>query len=177
MRLFRRTPKLPADRRPPLDPDERVLAWAAVADGAGTVVATNRGLWRSEPAGPARWGWHEIHKAVWSGRELAVTPAERVAERNGYLVTTDLPTRTFPLLEPGDLPEQVRARVTKSVAVTAHHRFDGGGVRVVARRVSGVDGLIWTVRHDPGTSMDDPAVIATTDELVTAARAVTTSDT
>ena len=29
--LFRRRPKLPADRRPPLERDERVLAWAAVA--------------------------------------------------------------------------------------------------------------------------------------------------
>ncbi|MFC7546036.1 hypothetical protein [Plantactinospora sp. GCM10030261] len=206
MRLFRRTPKLPADRRPPLDPEERVLAWAVVDRQAGTVVATNRGLWLPEPVGPStepvgpstvsepvklstvsapggpeatagpvagsrRCGWHEVHKAVWSGRELTVTPAERIAERDGYQVVADLPARTFLLLEPGELPEQVRARVTKSVAYTAHHRLDGGGVRVVARRVSGVDGLTWTVRYDPGTPPDDPSVIATTDALIVAARA------
>mgnify|MGYP003524668577 CR=1 FL=1 len=70
--VFRRRPKLPADRRPPLDRDERVLAWAESGDGV--VVATNRGIWLPGHAG--RVGWHEIHKTVWSGRELIVTPAE-----------------------------------------------------------------------------------------------------
>jgi hypothetical protein len=170
--LFSRKPKLPADRRPALDRDERVLAWAEVADGDGVVVATNLGLWL--PGRAHRLGWHDLHKAVWSGRELTVTPAERVAERDGYLVVRDRPAESYPLLEPGDVPEQVRARVTRSVGYTSHHPLGAGGARVAARRVSGVDGLTWTVRYDEGTAVDEPAVIEATDQLVSAARAATT---
>ncbi|MFB9235974.1 hypothetical protein ACFFWC_10515 [Plantactinospora siamensis] len=175
MGLFRRRPKLPADRRPALAADERVLAWAEVGEsggGDGVVVATNRGLWLPDVA--ERPGWHELHKAVWSGRELAVTPATGTAERDGYLVVADAPVRTYLLLAPGDLPEQVRARLTRSVGYTVHHRLDRGGLRVVGRRVSGVDGLTWTVRYDPGTPADDPAVVDRTGELVAAARAAAT---
>ncbi|WP_213455113.1 hypothetical protein [Rhizomonospora bruguierae] len=166
MALFRRVPKLPADRRPPLERDERVLAWSPVADGV--VVATTRGVWLP---GRGRLGWHEINKAVWSGRELTVTPAERVQERAGYAVIADADVLTYLLVEPGDVPHQVRARVTRSVAYTAHHRLGaGGGVRVAARRVPGVDGLTWTVRFDPGTDPGHPGV----DELVAEARAQAT---
>ncbi|GLI01116.1 hypothetical protein [Phytohabitans aurantiacus] len=166
MGLFRRKPKLPADRRPALDRDERVLAWAE--SGGGVVVATNRGLWLPEHD---RLGWHEIHKAAWSGRELAVTAATVVEEQEGYTVVADRLPLSYLLLDPGELPHQVRARVTKSVAYTEHHALpDGGGVRVVARRVSGVDGLTWTARYDPDTPPAPEAVA----DLVTAARAATT---
>lgn len=138
----------------------------------GVVVVTNRGLWL--PGAPRRLGWHQVHKAAWSGEELAITPAEVVAERDGYAVVADLPVRAYRLADPDDVPHQVRARVTRSVAYTAHHRLPGGGARVAARRVSGVDGLTWTVRYDPGTPGDDPEVAAETDRLVTAARAATT---
>lgn len=164
MALFKRKPKLPADRRPALEPDERVLAWATTGDDA-VVVATNRGLWLP---GLSRLGWHEIHKAVWSGRELVVTPASVVDERDGYAVVADQPILSTLLVEPGEVPDQVRTRVTRSVAYTEHHSLpEGGGVRVVARRVSGVDGLTWTVRYDPGTPPDE----ATVDDLVASARA------
>ncbi|MGC4808440.1 hypothetical protein [Micromonospora sp. DT233] len=202
MGLFGRKRKLPPAARPPLADDERVLAWAAAgkgpgaADGAGAVdgadaagaaddagavagagagegvlVATNLGLWL--PGRGQRLGWHEILKAVWSGRELTVTPAERVAERAGYLVVADGPAETYLLLDPGELPHQVRARVTRSVTYTRHHPVPGGAGRIAARRVSGVDGLSWTVRYDPGTPADDEPVIAETDRLVAAARAAT----
>lgn len=164
--LFRR-PKLPADRRPPLERDERVVAWAESGDGF--VVATNRGIWR--PGHTERLGWHEIHKTVWSGRELSVTPAEEVAQRDGYGVVADLPVESYLLLDPRDVPHQVRTRVTRSVAYSSHHPLPGGGgVRVVARRVGGVDGLTWLVRYDPGTNGDDEAVVARTVELVAQAR-------
>ncbi|MFI6762657.1 hypothetical protein ACIBF5_26335 [Micromonospora sp. NPDC050417] len=169
MGLFNRKPKLAAEKRPPLERDERMLSWAATANGDGVVVVSNRGLWL--PGRAHRLGWHEINKAVWSGRELAVTPAETVVERDGYLVVADLPVETYLLLEPGDVPHQVRARVTSSVSYTAHAKLPAGGaVRVVARRVSGVDGLRWTVRYDPGTAADDPAVVEQTDALVEGAR-------
>jgi hypothetical protein len=167
--FFRRRPKLPATLRPPLDSDERVLAWAAVGDAAA-VVATNRGVWLPDRG---RLGWHQIHKAAWSGRELRITPAEVAEERPGYTVQIDAPVLTYLLLEPGDLPDQVRARVTRSVAYTAHHPLPVGGVRVVGRRVSGADGLSWSVRYDAGTPVDAEPVVAATDQLVGAAQDAT----
>ncbi|GIJ78429.1 hypothetical protein SAMN05443287_109156 [Micromonospora phaseoli] len=174
MKLFRRRPKLPPAARPPLERDERVLAWAAVGNGEGdgVVVATNLGLWL--PGRGHRIGWHDIVKAVWSGRELTVTPGELAAERDGYQVVVDCPAEQYLLLDPGDLPHQVRTRVTRSVAYTQHHALPGGSGRIVGRRVSGVDGLTWMVRLDPGTPADDEAVLAETDRLVAAARAATT---
>jgi hypothetical protein len=168
MAWFRR-PKLPADKRPPLEREERVVAWAETPAG-DAVVATNRGLFL--PGRPARLPWHQIHKAVWSGRELVVTPAGTVEERDGYEVAEDLPGEGHLLLDPRDLPQQVYTRVTRSVAYTVHHPVPGGGgVRVVARRVSGMDGLTWTVRYDPGTDRDSAAVRERTAELVAQARA------
>jgi hypothetical protein len=164
--LVKRRPKLPADAGIALEPDERVIAWAAVS-GGGYVVATNRGLWL--PARPERLGWHQIHKAVWSGRELTVTPAQVVAERDRFTEVADLPEETFLLLDPGDVPQQVRTRVTGSVTYTSHHRLPTGGVRVAARKVSGVDGLTWTARYDPGTPVS-PEVVAQTSTLVAGIR-------
>jgi len=167
--IFRRRPKLPAELRPALESGERVLAWAAVGEGRA-LVATNRGLWLPERG---RLGWHEIHKAAWSGRELRVIPAEVAEVRDDYAVLVDAPAVTFLLLEPGELPDQVRTRVTRSVAYTAHHPLPVGGVRVVGRRVSGVDGLSWAVRYDAGTPVDAEPVVQATRELVTAAQGAT----
>ncbi|GAB3069169.1 hypothetical protein [Micromonospora schwarzwaldensis] len=174
MGLFRRRSKLPPAGRPPLAADERVLAWAAAGNGEGdgVLVASNRGLWL--PGRAERLGWHDVLKAVWSGRELTVTPAEPVTERDGYLVVADAPAETHLLLDPGELPHQVRTRVTGSVAYTAHHPVPGGAGRIAARRVPGVDGLTWTVRYDPGTPADDEAVVAETGRLVAEARAAAT---
>jgi hypothetical protein len=167
--FLRRRPKLPAELRPALLPDERVLAWAAV-EPSGAVVATNQGLWL--PDGK-RLGWHEIHKAVWSGRELRITPAEVAEVRPDYAVLVDGPVAAVLLLEPGEVPDQVRARVTRSVAYTSHHALPTGGVRVVGRRVAGQDGLSWAVRYDAQTPVTVPAVIELTGELVGAAQAAT----
>ncbi|GAB1690139.1 hypothetical protein [Krasilnikovia sp. M28-CT-15] len=168
MKLLRRRPKLPAASRPALHPEERVLAWAYVGEPGGpVVVATNRGLWLPERA---RIGWHEIHKAAWSGRELRITPAEVAEQRDGYTVLEDGPVVTCLLLEPGELPDQVRARVTRSVAYTTHHTLTSGGVRVVGRRVPGADGLSWAVRYDAGTEVDAESVVQVTDELIETAR-------
>ena len=169
--FLRRRPKLPAALKPALEPEERVLTWAPVADGKA-LVATNFGLWL--PDGK-RLGWHEIHKAAWSGRELRITPAEVAEIRDGYAVLIDGPVVGFLLLEPGDLPEQVRARVTKSVAYTSHHALNAGGVRVVGRRVPGENGLSWAVRYDAGTPVQLPALIELTEELVSAAQGATSA--
>ncbi|MDI6098208.1 hypothetical protein QLQ12_06285 [Actinoplanes sp. NEAU-A12] len=176
-RFLRRRAALPAALRPRLAPGERVLAWSAVTDadadtaGEAVVVATDQGLWL--PGVAERLGWHEIHKAAWSGRELRITPAEVAEERDGYTVLVDGPTVSFLLLEPGELPDQVRARVTRSVGYTVHHPLPEGAVRVVGRRVSGRDGLSWAVRYDSGTPADRPEVTELTDELVGTARSAT----
>jgi len=168
MAFFLRRPRLPAADRPPLDRDERVLAWAD--SDAGVLVATNFGLWLpADP--PGRLGWHEINKATWSGRDLAVTVAAQVEERADYTIVEDLPPVRFVLATPGELPHQVRARVTRSVGPSTHHPLPGsGGVRVAARRVPGRDGLRWTVRYDPSVVHDDPVVAEVTGQLVEQAR-------
>lgn len=173
MALFRRRRTLPAEHRPQLDRDERVVAWALASRGA--LVGTTRGLWLpgdgvDRPA--TRLGWHEIHKAGWDGTSLTIIAARRVEQGPGYDVVADLPKVGFPLTDPGDLPAQVRARVTRSVGPSSHHPLPGsGGVRVVARRVPGTDGLTWTARYDGGVDHDDPIVRETTTALVEQARA------
>src|SRR4051794_18691420 len=162
-----------------MERDERILAWASTGSGApgtsgvdrgdGVLVATNRGLWLPDGR---RLGWHDIHKAAWSGRELRITPAEVAQDRAGYAVLVDAPAVSFLLLDPGELPDQVRTRVSRSVAYTTHHPMNAGGVRVVGRRVSGQNGLFWAVRYDAGTPVDLPAVIEFTDELVASAQGV-----
>jgi hypothetical protein len=164
--ILRRRPKLPAALRPALEKDERILAWAAVSDDSA-LVATNRGLWLPDGV---RLGWHEIHKAAWSGRELRITPAEVAQQRESYAVLADAPVISFLLLDPGELPDQVRTRVTRSVAYTTHYPLPVGGVRVVGRRVSGVDGLSWAVRYDSGTPVELEQVVQITEELVGTAR-------
>jgi len=166
MGLFSRR-KLPAVARPPLDRDERIVAWAAVAGSEGAVVVTNLGVWL--PAGATRIGWHEIHKATWSGRQLTLVGAREIENHEGYVVLADQPGGSYTLLDPDNVPNQVRVRVNKSIAYTQHH--PDPGVRVVARRVPGVDGLRWTVRYDDGVDPADPRVRAATAELVGYGRA------
>lgn len=173
MRLFRR--RLPLARRPDLAPDERVVAWAVTGAGdAGTVVVTNRGLWL--PGADTRLGWHEVIKATWDERTLTVIPARQVDAGEGYEVVADAPARRAALPHPGDVPHQVRTRVTASVGFTTYDAVPGGAARVAGRKVSGRDGLTWTVRYDPGTPADDPQVRAATAALVAAARAATAVD-
>jgi hypothetical protein len=171
---FLKRRRLPVQMRPKLGPEERVVAWAA-ATGDNVVVATNQGLWL--PGAGERVGWHEIHKATWSGRQLAVVAAREVpADHDEYVVMADLPPVVITLLDPDRVPEQVRVRVNKSIAHTSHHPLDEltgghGGVRVVGRRVPGFDGLRWTVRYDEGVDPRAPGVAEHTRELVAWARA------
>jgi hypothetical protein len=172
-----RMPKLPAGLSPALEREERVLAWAPTVtdelaaddpanDDPGAVVVTNRGLWL--PDRP-RLGWHEIHKAVWADGSLTVTPAAEVDAGPDYAIAADAPTISVALAEPGMVPRRVRERVTASVAYTSVYPVPGGGsARVVARRVSGRDGLAWSVRLEGNATQNqtDPAVRAAVDQFV-----------
>jgi hypothetical protein len=153
----------PADALAWLDAGERVTAWGRTSDG-GALVATQRGLW----AAGERLGWDEVHKARWDSGVLTVVPSFEVEPG----VREDGAPRRYEVTEPFGLPEEVRSRVTRSVAYSAHHRVGDGGVRIVARRVPGRDGLSWAVRYDPGTSRD-PEYDRQVAGLLDAARAET----
>jgi hypothetical protein len=166
VKLFRRR-RLPAEKRPPMEPDERMVAWAGATDDE-VVVVTNLGVWLPDPAGPpGRLGWHEIHKATWSGRQLALVASREVGAGEGYTIVADQPAIVHTLLDPDNVPLQVRVRVTRSIAYTQMHPLpDSGAVRVVARRVPGVDGLTWTVRYEDGADPTDERIRAATDDVV-----------
>lgn len=167
-----RRQRLPEEARRPFEAGEHLVSWAPV-DG-GHLIATNRGLYLP---GRERLGWHEIHKATWSGRELTVLPGRVVAAAGSsgdapVDVVADAEPVTFLLLDPDDLPRQVRQRVTRSVAYSSHHPLPNGGVRVLARRVSGSNGLSWALRYDPGSApaAEDREVVA---DLLATARSET----
>jgi hypothetical protein len=163
MGLFGR--RLPSTARPKLERNERVLAWATTADGPGTaVVVTTFGVWL--PGRPERLSWHRIHRATWAGSKLTVVGSVEVGTGTGYRVMADDTPVDIGLVDPRDVPAEIRTRVTKSVAYTAHHPVSGGGVRVVARRAPGVNGVEWHVRYDAGTDATNPEVIAATEEFV-----------
>ena len=170
--MFGRRRRLPADLTPALERDERVLAWASTDEGEA-VIATNRGLWLPLDGKSGRLGWYEVNKATWADGVLTVVAAsaEPLTPDSDISVTTDSAPASFSLPKPGPLPKRVRERVTASVAYTNLHQLPGGGAaRVVARRISGRDGLSWFVRYEGPVNRDDPGVISTTSELVAAAR-------
>lgn len=148
MRLWRE--RAPQEARRRLERDERVLSWATTTADE-TIVATQRGLLLPEPE---RLPWHEIDRAGWAEGVLTLTPA-RIADG----VIDELPDRRYVLAVPRKLPQTVRVRVTRSVAFTEHVELEpAGGVRIVARKVSGRDGVLWAVRYDAGTDRSDPFV-------------------
>lgn len=150
MALFGRRLRPPAGLRGLLAADERLLAMAE--DGPAAVAATQFGLWLPvEPAestpGWRRIGWEHVVKATWGEDGLQVI--EGVLDDAG--VVTDLPTLTLRLAEPRNLPAVIKTRVEASIARWEQVRVPGGTGRVVARRRTGRDGLLWTARLDSGT--------------------------
>jgi hypothetical protein len=155
---------LPAAARPTLDRDERIITWASTVDSPSrAVVVTTLGVWLPDAG---RLGWQQIHKATWTSPRLTVIAAVLVSTRDSYDVMADAAPVSYDLAEPAAVPEEIRKRVTRSVAQTFYEALPGGGVRVVARRTPGVNGVRWHVRYDPGTDAEAPDVIAATDEIV-----------
>lgn len=163
----------PSEATQALDRDERVVSWASTV-GGDVVVATQRGLWLPDDGGERRrLEWHLINKAVWGDGELVLTEAVEVSPGvvvDGSPIVVEIET-------PRDLPKAVHRRVTGSVAVTEHFELSaGGGVRIVARRVSGADGLRWVMKYDKGTATADPAVRAEAEELLRETQAAEVPD-
>lgn len=186
MALFGRRLRPPAGLRRLLAPDERLLAIAE--DGPAAVAATQFGLWLpvsggaapAEPAGGAaaepaggpvepadgvpgwrRIGWEHVVKATWDEDGLQVI--EGVLDDAG--VVTDLPALTLRLAEPRNLPSVIKTRVEASIARWEQVRVPGGTGRIVARRRTGKDGLLWTARLDTGTPDSEAARAALVDYL------------
>jgi hypothetical protein len=125
-----------------LSADERVLVWAAVT-GGGYLVPTSLGLWVPEGDGHRRIGWHLVSKAAWDGRALSVIEADEVGSEGDAVLIADRPPRRFPLAEPGQVPQVVHARVTRSVL---HSEPEPDGGLRVQRRVPGRDGVQVQIR-------------------------------
>jgi len=178
MRLGRawRRDRPPAEVLGLLEPEERVTGWAELA-GGGVALATRLGLWLpADPADPADAGgavnaaeaedqgyrrtpWHLVDKAAWDPPRLVLTVAAEGDPVGDVVALDEAPPRAFPLAVPRNLPVEVRDRVTRSVRHSSHHAVaPRGGVWLVARRVSGQDGLAWQVRFDAGTDPGDPLV-------------------
>jgi hypothetical protein len=158
MALFRRR-KLDAEVAgliSAVDPDDRVVAWATVA-GDRYVVASVRGLWwpvaGEDTAAMRRIPWERIDKAVWRDGVLMVVEADLVDD----LVLVDRSPAALPLVEPGDVPAQVKRRIDASVVRSEIVPVVGGQARIVARRIPGRDGLTWFARLE-GTTPDNVMV-------------------
>ena len=161
MRVGRRT-------RPPVEvaAGERLLAWAATADG-GWVAGTRDALYLPS----ARIPWEQVQAADWDHDEgrLRVSEVGRWGE----------PRPVHALLIPDEaakdadrLLQLVRERVTASVLLSRHVPVNGRrGVRVVARRApSGHSDVEWVYEYDEGVDPDDPFVRAAAETALAAAK-------
>lgn len=143
---------LPADFSGRLEPDERVLASAALTDG-GHLVVTSWGLWLPEGDGVRRVGWHLVSKAEWGDGSIRLVEAEEREQLGGAVLLADRAPRRLRLADPGRVPEAVHERVTSSIRSRHHRDLPGGGAWFVQRRIAGRDGFVLQVRPDPGTDV------------------------
>jgi hypothetical protein len=135
--------KLPAEIRE-IARASRVLAYAQARQGF--VVATPEGLWWPEEA-PRLIAWSSISKASWRDDALTVIEADVIDD----LLLVDRPPVSVALADSGALPVVVRERVERSIRSRDLVPVSGGAARLVARRVPGVDGVVWRARLEPGT--------------------------
>jgi hypothetical protein len=152
----------PAEIVASLDRDERVVSWADAADGA-VVLATSRGVWWPDPAGPRRILWQHIDKVTWRDAELTVVEADLVDD----FLLVDRPPVRVTLTKPRDLPPTVRKRVEANIVRRERASVGGGTVWFVGRRQPGRDGLAWWARLDPGTERSEPVLSAVRARLET----------
>lgn len=130
-----------------LEPDETVIAYAAV-QGGGHLVVTSLGLW---VPGPRRIGWHLVSKVKWEGALRVVEAAEAGVEGRVVLLE-DLPAQRFALDEPQRVLRAISQRVEGSIRV--RERVESPGVWILQRKVPGRDGVVWQARGDAGVDLE-----------------------
>jgi hypothetical protein len=144
-RLFGRE-DLPEGFAGELDPEEHVVAGAAVVRG-GHLVVTNLGVWF--PGEAERVGWHLVSKATWAEGAMTFVVATQEDLGKAFLLQ-DGPPRRFPLDEPGKVPQAVHQRVTGSIVSRERATMpDGREAWVIERHVPGRDGTVRQIRPDP----------------------------
>jgi len=143
------------------DPDERVLAWGTLVRAGGWLVATTQGLRVVDPAGAEAaplLPWHEVGHARWAatadgGGTFTITPLTEVEPG----VQARLAPRRHALADSGELPQEVRRRVDRTVVTSQRFPLpDRGGVVLVARRLPGQAAREWTVVFDEDVDRADP---------------------
>jgi len=163
------------------DPGERVLAWGPLVRDEGWLVATTRGLRVVDPAGgesAALLSWHEVGHARWAatadgGGSFTVTP---LTEVEPGVQARSTPVR-YALSDSGDLPQEVRRRVDRTVVTSQRFPLpDRGGVVLVARRLPGQAAKEWTVVFDDDVDRSDPIAREEARRRLTAALAAEQPD-
>lgn len=144
--VFGRRGRPPAEAVGVLAQGEHVVSWADTAN-EDVVLATPRGLWWPDPTGRRRIAWEHVDKVVWQDNILSVIEAEIVDDA----LLVDRPAVYAKLTVPRDLPPVIRKRVQQNIVKNELLAIAGGGVRFVARRLPGRDGLAWWARLEPGT--------------------------
>ena len=145
------------------DPDERVLAWGALVQDTGWLVATSRGLRVVPPqvtsvTDAELLPWHEVGSAKWlatsdGGGRFEVVRLTEVEPG----VQARQPEVRHVLSDAGDLPAVVRRRVDQTVVASQRSPLPGGGgVLLVARRIPGQPVREWTVVFDDDAQRSDP---------------------
>ena len=138
--------------------DERRLAWALTTTGT-PVIATSSALHLPDRV----LAWTQIAKVAWAPPVLMVREVADVEDAG--------PAYRLELETEDSLAEVVRAQVTSSVAWSDVRRLQPAGkVRIVGRRVAGVDALLWQVVWLEGTDPTDPQLRSQADVLVAALR-------
>ena len=143
------------------DADERVLAWGSLVRDEGWLVATTRGLRLVNAAGGEAaplLPWHEVGHARWAatadgGGTFTITPLTEVEPG----VQARSAPRRHALSDPGELPQEVRRRVDRTVITSQRFPLpDRGGVVLVARRLPGQAAKEWTVVFDDDVDRSNP---------------------
>ncbi|MFI6100227.1 hypothetical protein ACIA8G_32165 [Lentzea sp. NPDC051213] len=129
-----------------LEPDETVIASAAVQSG-GHIVVTSLGLW---VPGPRRIGWHLISKVKWEGA-LRVVEAREALVEGPVVLLEDLPPERFALEQPDRVLRAISQRVEGSIR--HRERVESPGVWILQRKIPGRDGVVWQARGDAGVEL------------------------
>ena len=138
----------------PTEAGERPLA--ATRDAVGRwLVGSDRALYLPGDDGWRRLPWERVDQASWDRESEALLVVE-VADF-GH----PQPRHEIVVVEPGQLLELIRERVTASVLLTRHVPLPGSeGLQVVARRapVAGAE-VDWSIRLGDSLDPSDPEVI------------------